>query len=313
MVYYQIFGFLISSVIIVKAGGQAIKALTAIGKNLDIGHFILSFFFVGMVSALPEGFVASISAFRGVPHLGFGTLVGSVIADLSLVIGLVALSAGRTKITKGFTYELWLFALMALLLAFGIDGTISRTDGTILIGGCFLFFYTLLQKNHIVEKLVHSDKRHLIKQLVIFAVSALIVLASANYVVEFSKGIALEFSLPLVVVGLIIIALATSLPETVFAITAARQKMADLAIGELFGVIIIDGTLLVGIVALIHPITLPAAELVKIAVFLLTAIALATYFIRRGRILTWRDGLFMVFFYILLVITELALVKTIPT
>jgi len=313
MVLANIIGFLIAAVIMIQAGRLAVNALTAIGKNLNIGHFIISFFLVGLVSALPEGFVASVSAFQGVPHLGFGTLIGSVIADLSLVIGLVALVAGRTKITKGFTYELWLFALIALLLALGFDGTISRSDGLILIGGCLLFFYTIIQKNHIVEKLVHSDRRHLTKQLLIFSVSAAIVFISANYVVKFSRGLAVEFDIPLVVVGLILIALATSLPEAVFAITAARQKLADLAIGELFGVVIIDGTLLVGLVALIQPISIPTVELTKIAVFVLTAIALTTYFIRSGRILTWKDGIFLVFFYILFVITELTSVKLIPT
>src|SRR3989338_10490888 len=126
MVYYELIGFVISAAIMIKAGSYSIKALTAIGKNLNIGGFYISFFLIGLVSAFPEGFVSIVSAFEGVPHLGFGTLVGSVIADLSLLIGLVALVAGRTKITKGFTYEVWLFGLLSLMLAVAIDGTISR-------------------------------------------------------------------------------------------------------------------------------------------------------------------------------------------
>ena len=82
MVLANLVGFLIAAVIMVKAGSWAVKSLAAIGKNLNIGHFIISFFLIGMVSALPEGFVASISAFQGVPNLGFGVLIGSVIATI---------------------------------------------------------------------------------------------------------------------------------------------------------------------------------------------------------------------------------------
>ncbi|MBI2663878.1 sodium:calcium antiporter [Candidatus Woesearchaeota archaeon] len=279
--------------------------MTAIGKNLNIGPFVLSFLLVGLVSALPEGFISVISGFQGVPKLGFGTLIGSVILDLTLVIGLVAVVARKTKVTKGLTYELWLFSLMALLFALAFDGTVSRMDGAILIGGSVLFFYNILQNHHIMDKLVHSDKRHLIKQSMIFAASAAAVFISANFLVKYSQSMAADFGVPLVVIGIILLALATSLPEAVFAITAASKKLADVALGEMFGVIVIDGTLLIGLVAVIRPILLPAAELTKLAVFVLTAIALATYFTRTDKMLTWQEGVFLIMFYILFLFTEL--------
>lgn len=304
-VVFDILAFATASVVMVKAGSYAIKSLTAIGKNLDIGHFLISFFLVGLVGALPEGFVSVISAVQRVPNLGFGALIGSAIADLTLVTGIVALVAVKTKVTKGFTYELWLFALISLMLALGFDGTISRSDGAILMGGCLLFFFTILQQNHIVEKLVHSNKKHLYKNTALFILSATFVFLSADYVVNSARRVATDFEVPLVVIGLVFIPLATTLPEAVFAISAARKKLADVAIGELFGVIIIDSALLIGLIALINPIAIAPAELTKIAIFALTSIALGTYFIRSDRYLTWREGLVLVFFYIIFVITEL--------
>lgn len=305
MVFLEIVGFVLASAVMIKAGSYAVKSVTAIGKNLNIGPFVLSFLLVGLVSALPEGFISVISGFQGVPKLGFGTLIGSVILDLTLVIGLVAVVARKTKVTKGLTYELWLFSLMALLFALAFDGTVSRMDGAILIGGSVLFFYNILQNHHIMDKLVHSDKRHLIKQSMIFAASAAAVFISANFLVKYSQSMAADFGVPLVVIGIILLALATSLPEAVFAITAASKKLADVALGEMFGVIVIDGTLLIGLVAVIRPILLPAAELTKLAVFVLTAIALATYFTRTDKVLTWQEGVFLIMFYILFLFTEL--------
>ncbi len=304
-IIFDVLAFAIASVVMVKAGSYAIKSLTAIGKNLKIGHFLISFFLVGLVSALPEGFVSIISAFQQVPNLGFGALIGSAIADLTLVTGIVALVAVKTKVTKGFTYEIWLFALISLMLALGFDGTLSRIDGAILIGGCTLFFFSILQQNHIVDKLVHSNKKHLYKNIALFIVSATLVFFSADYVVDSAMLVAADFEFPLVVIGLIFIPLATTLPEAVFAISAARKKLADVAIGELFGVIIIDSTLLIGLIAAINPIAIASAELTRIAIFALTSVALGTYFIRSDRHLTWKEGIVLVFFYILFVITEL--------
>ena len=307
MVFLDVVGFILACVVMIKSGSYAVNSLTAIGKNLKIGGFIISFFLIGLVSALPEGFVSSIASFKGLPNLGFGALIGSVIADLTLVIGLVAVAARKIKIKQGFTYELWLFFLMALLLGLGVDGEISRVDGGILIGGCLLFFYTLLRSNRLIEKLVHSDRRHLMKHSVFFLLSASVVFVSANFVVNYAQSIAVDFGMPVMAVGIILVALATSLPEAVFSITAATKRMADVAIGELFGVIVIDGTLLIGLVALINPIVLPSAELTKIAVFVLTAIALATYFTRTDRVLTWKEGIFLITFYVLFIFAETAL------
>ncbi len=302
---FDILTFALASVVMVKAGSYAIKSLTAIGKNLNVGHFLISFFLVGLVGALPEGFVSIISAFQRVPNLGFGALIGSAIADLTLVTGIVALVAVKTKVTKGFTYELWLFALISLMLALGFDGALSRSDGAILMGGCLLFFFSILQQNHIVDKLVHSNKRHLYKNIALFLVSAALVFLSADYVVNSARKVAADFEFPLVVIGLVFIPLATTLPEAVFAISAARKKLADIAMGELFGVIIIDSTLLIGLIAVINPIATAPAELTKIAVFALTSVALGTYFIRGDRYLTWKEGIVLVFFYLIFVITEL--------
>ncbi len=302
---FDILAFAIASVVMVKAGSYAIRSLTAIGKNLKIGHFLISFFLVGLVSALPEGFVSVISAFQKVPNLGFGALIGSAIADLTLVTGIVALVAVRTKVTKGFTYEIWLFTLISLMFALGFDGVLSRSDGAILIGGCLLFFFSILRKNHLVDKLVHSNKKHLYKNIALFIASATLVFFSADYMVKSARMVAADFEVPLVIIGLIFIPLATTLPEAVFAISAARKKLADVAIGELFGVIIIDAALLIGLIAVINPILLAQAELTRIAVFALTSVAIGTYFIRSDRYLTWKEGIILVFFYIIFVITEL--------
>jgi len=309
MVLLNLLGFLLAALVMVKAADYALRGISGIEKNLKISSFIVSFFLVGLVSAFPEGFVSILSAFQGVPRLGFGTLMGSVIVDLSLVLGIVGIIAGRSKLARGFRHEVWLLLLLMLPVVLALDGVISRFDGIILIGGCLMFFYNLLQKHNIMKKIFGSDRTNFGSHMALFAVSSIVVFISANFVVKYSRALAIEFGIPLIVIGLVFIALATSLPEFVFAVTAARKKLADIAVGEILGVVVIDATLLIGIVALISPIAIEGIDLSKIGVFVMTTLALAAYFLRKERVFTWKDGIVMVFIYLIFIITELTTVR----
>ena len=305
MVFLDIVGFIIASLIMIKASQYALQAISGIEKNLKVSSFIISFFLVGLVSAFPEGFVAIVSALEGVPRLGFGALMGSVIADLTIILGIVGIAAGRSKLEKGFSHEIWLLVLLVLPIILAFDGVITRPDGFILIAGCFMFFFILIQKHNVMKKIFGRDKRKFTRNIGLFVAASAVLFISAKFVVDFAEGLAEGFGLSQLVVGLVFISLSTSLPEFVFAITAARKKLADIAIGELMGVVIIDATLLIGIMALITPIEIEGVSLAKIGVFVVTALALAAYFLRKERVFSMKDGIIMVFLYIIFIITEL--------
>ena len=305
MVLLDIVGFVLASLIMIKASQYALQAISGIEKNLRMSSFIISFFLVGLVSAFPEGFVAIVSAVEGVPTLGFGALMGSVIADLTLILGIVGIAAGRSKLEKGFKHEIWLLVLLLLPLLLAVDGTITRTDGLILIAGCFMFFFNLIQKHNVMKKIFGSNKRDFTRNIGLFTAASAVVFISATFVVGFARAISFDFGLSPLVVGLVFISLSTSLPEFVFAISAAKRKLADVAVGELMGVIIIDATLLMGIMALIRPIEIEGIDLTKISIFVVTSLALAAYFLRKERVFSLKDGVIMVFVYVIFIITEL--------
>jgi len=306
MLLLNLLGFIIAALVMVKAAQYALKSISGIEKSLKLSGVIISFFLVGLVSAFPEGFVAIASVFQGVPSLGFGTLMGSVIADLSLVLGLVGIIAGRSKLSTGFQHEVWLLFLLMLPVILAADGTITRLDALILIGGCAMFFYNLLQKHNIMEKLSKGIKRDFAKYLGLFTIASSFVFISAIFVVKFAKNLAVELNIPPLILGLVFVALATSLPEFVFAVTAAKKKLPDIAMGELLGVVVIDATLLIGIMALIHPITVDAADLSRVGIFVMTSLALAVYFLRKDRIFTWKDGIVLIFIYLIFIISSLS-------
>lgn len=307
MLLYNILGFVLSAFVMVKAGSYAVRFISNIAKTDKLSVFLTSFLLVGVVSSFPEAFISVVSAIKGEPSLGLGTLLGGNIADLSLVIGIVAVAAGKIKIhSKEFAHEFWLVGLVMLPVLFSLDGAISRLEGFALVAACFMFIFSMLRENHVLSKLVHSPKGPVLKNFVLFVASSSVVLASAYFVVKYAEGLAADFSIPLALIGIIFIGVATTLPELMFSLAALRNHMDGMALGDVFGTVIIDATLLVGIIALISPIHIVGINITTLATFSALTVSGTIFFLKPGKIFTRNEGVLLILLYVIFVATELA-------
>jgi len=307
MLLFDLVGFVVSAFVMVKAGSYAVKFASKIAKADKISAFVTSFLLVGLVSSFPEAFVSVVSAFKHVPSLGLGTLLGSTVADLSIILGLIGVAAGKIHIhKKEFAHDLWLVGMVMLPILLAMDGKVSRLDGIILIGACMLFIANMLEDDNVFSKIASHPKKTLLKYIALFTVSSAVVFTAANFIVKFAEGLSADFRLPLMLVGVVFAALITALPELVFSLNAVRYKMGDLAVGDIFGSVIIDATLLVGLVAIISPISVAGVNIVNIAVFTLLAVAATLYFLEPGKIFTRREGILMVLLYVIFIVMEMA-------
>jgi len=112
--------FLAFLFILVKSADYAICYSSRLAKRFHLSEFIVSFFIVAIISAFPEATISIISALKGIPELGLGTILGSNVADLALVFGIVALIS-----TKGIS----------------VKSEILKKDFFILLYCCFRCFW----------------------------------------------------------------------------------------------------------------------------------------------------------------------------
>ena len=91
MLLISIITFVLFLFLLIKSSDYGIKYASNLARNFHISEFVLSFVVVAMISALPETAISIISTLEGVPELGLATLLGSNVADLTLVFGIVAL------------------------------------------------------------------------------------------------------------------------------------------------------------------------------------------------------------------------------
>jgi cation:H+ antiporter len=293
--------------ILIKCADYSIKYSSRLGRALHFPEFIVSFFIIALISVLPESTISIISAFDGKPELGLGTLLGSNIADLTLVFGIIALVSSnginvKSKILKNNFYYLILF-LFPLLL--GFDGVFSRIDGLILILAGSLFFIKIYRdSNRFHKKFNNAQRQPFFKSLFFLILSFGILLLSAFFTVKFAVDFSNDVKIPAVIVGLTIIALGTCLPELIFSIKAVKKNHSDLALGDLLGTVITDSTIILGLVALIFPFSYnPYTIYVTGTVMFLSGI-LVVSFMRSERVLSKKEGIFLILFYILFIFVE---------
>lgn len=303
--------FLIALFFVINAADVAIFASSRLSKIFKLSEFIVSFFVIAIIAVLPEATIAIIAAFNGIPELGLGALLGSNIVDLTVVFGLVAMCSKKGLRVKSeiLRKDLFYLALLAFPVLLGFDGRLSRIDGVILLIGGLLFFVTLSIESRMFTKVFnHAKKRNTGLHVLLLIGSIAVLVIGSHFVVKYGFEFAKFAGLPAVLVGLIVVGLGTSLPELFFSIKAVRTNHEDLALGDILGAVIIDATIILGIVALISPFSFDPVFMIVTGIFMLLAGLAAMWFIRTGNVLTKKEGILLFLLYIVFVAVELYIV-----
>lgn len=222
------------------------------------GKIVVAALLVALSTSLPELFVTLASVVEKKPEIALGTLLGSNVADLSIIIGGATLLAGSLPIVG----EYWRLELAAAFMA-GIspillmmDGGLSRIDGAILIVIYIIYLSDLIIGGKKKEMLFQTGKNKLAGggvPAIEMTLGMIILLVSGNWLVKIGTVVARDWGVPVGVVGLLIISVGTSLPELFLSTGAILSKNVALVLGNLLGSIVTNATLIVGVLAFFHP------------------------------------------------------------
>ena len=312
MIALELFLFLFFLAIAIKSADYAIKYSTRIARIFRFPEFIVSFFMIAIISVLPEAVISIISAFKGTPELGLGTLLGSNIADLTLVFGIVALFSNggikvRSKILRNNMFYLFLL-LFPLIL--GLDGKFSRIDGGVLVLlGIIFFFRIYSQSHHFSKRLDKIKKGNIVKDILILTLSLAFLLAGAYLTVNYATSFAEKANIPKVIIGVTILAFGTCLPELIFSIKAVKKNHDELALGDILGTVVTDATIVLGLVALISPFNYEVHNIYILGGAMFIAGIFAILFMKSDKTLKKGEGVILILDYILFVILEFLMNK----
>lgn len=292
-----------------KSASWALRGAISLSHAFGWSAFAVSFLVV-LVSILPETIVSVLAAVNGVPALGLGTLLGSNVADLTFVFGVVAIFSARPlRVETAFIKKDHLYlAFLALPLLLGFTGHYSRLDGILLIVSSIFFLWVMLEKTTSARRMpANLNGFTLAKSISILTAALLLLAASAYYAVEYAVRLAGGLGIAPALVGLLVVALGATLPELLFSLRAARSAAASLALGDILGTVVADATLVLGVTALIRPFSFNPRLIVLTGFFMLLASIFSLSLLRSGKVLTRGEGVLLIAFYATFVAVEFIL------
>ena len=239
-----IISLLLGLFILVKAGDVFVDGAVSLAKSLKMSSVVVGAIVLGFGTSAPELVVSTIAASQGNPSLGVGNIVGSNVANLSLVLGVAALvtpiALSSSVIRRQAPLSIAAVFIFALTVA---DGELTRRDGMILLILLAVAMVILIKTPPEAEAAQsESETGQSLARSFFFSLLGLGgVVAGAQLAVSGATSLADEWGLSGGFVGFSIVALGTSLPELVTAVAAARKKEAGLIVGNLFGSNLFNG------------------------------------------------------------------------
>lgn len=288
-------------------GGAAhylVHASIRIAKKLKVSDAFIGLTIVAAGTSAPEIAVSVSAALSGQGALSVGNVIGSNIFNLGFILGIVAIIMPQ-KISHKMVYRdgaVLIFSTL-LVLAFMWNQMIGRWEGLALLVCLFSYVsYLWIKKDIPDEEEVEDEKPGNWKDGVVFIVSLVILILSAEKAVEEAVFIAKGFGISEWAIGATIVAAGTSLPEVATSIIATIKGKHGLSIGNVVGSDIFNVFGIIGVSAFIAPIALNSENMIYgfpdniFSVMLLIAtIALVLLFMRTGwRISRWEGVVLLV-------------------
>lgn len=284
--------YLLAGLIGLFFGGEAlVRGSVGIARRMAIPPLLIGLTVVGFGTSTPELLVSVDAAWRGVPDIALGNIIGSNIANILLIIGLSALVWPITVMGATLRRDTAVMVAGALLLVpmFAL-GQVGRLPGLLLVAGLAGYLvWAYRQPGESVSEEEGLPAPSSVLVSVLWVIGGLVALMlGARFLVDGAVSIARGYGISEAFIGLTIVAVGTSLPELATSLIAALRRQSAIAIGNIVGSNIFNIFGILGVTALITPIPVAARFLtfdlpVLIAMSLvLTALLLARPVIGRG-------------------------------
>ena len=240
--------FIIGFILISKGADFFISSTIEIGRKTNISELILGATIVRFATTLPELTVSLFASLDNYTTMSLGNAVGSIICNTGLILGLVVLiSPFKTDKNTFKSKSVILLIAIAALMILGLDGSITRIDGVILLALLAIYMYTNYKnildsnnKEYLYYCMTHQSEMSAVKIAVYFCMGLAMMIVGSRLLVDNGVQIASFIGIPQGIVSLTVIALGTSLPELVSSITAVRKKHHEICVGNILGANILN-------------------------------------------------------------------------
>ena len=294
---------IVGFVALILGANWLVDGATSVGIRAKLSPLIIGLTIVAFGTSLPELIINVFSCIKGSSGLAIGNIIGSNIMNILLILGIASIIypidvsriSIRRDIPVGFLATAALF-LMANDFFVGHSQTINWIEGLVLLLLAAGYLYLTMVKNESPSTEVEAIQIPLPWwKTILFIVLGIIGLwIGGELVSNNAQTIAKAWGMSEALIGLTVVAMATSLPELITSIVAALKKNSGIAIGNVLGSNILNIFVVLGISGLITPLQFDANLNITLGIlFFANLLMLLFVFTGKGRKLSRFEGFLM--------------------
>jgi cation:H+ antiporter len=303
MMIYSVPLLAISLLLIMLISDRIIRYVLAISKAFGLSEMAAGFILLSIATSLPELSVSTVASLAGEGGLSVGNVLGSNIANLTIILGLAILLSRKEIPLKGQSQkELVQFLFISSIIPLFIvqRGSLGPVLGFVLL---ILFVYFAVTVSRKTETTTFNGTPQQQKEENIaivgikFLVGVVLIIILSKFAVDSSVDIADFIGLPRAIIGATVIGLGTSLPELATTIQALKQGHVNMALGNLLGSCITNITLILGVSSLLSfsPVNVVAVQ--SIMFYVLLSSLSVWYMVGASESLTKRRAILLCLIY----------------
>tara|TARA_A100001011_G_scaffold98024_1_gene103203 strand:- start:34718 stop:35656 length:939 start_codon:yes stop_codon:yes gene_type:complete len=308
-------GILFGIILLSYGGDLLTKSSIDISLKFSVPKIIIGMTVVSFATSAPELIVSLNATLDGLPSFAIGNVLGSNIANIGLVLGIITIIYPITLKQRFYSTDFPLLMISTALFYFIIytDNQISRTEGFILLISitAILFYLFIYQKKSISEfsEEIDNNKISITKSFFYILFSGSLLWLGSETLIKSAVSVANKFEVSERIISITMVAIGTSIPELAASIVASLKKQNDLSIGNLIGSNIFNLLVVIGVTSSIIPIGgIEKSTLFNdmLWVILFSAIILPLAYFGKRNVLTRKKGIILLVLYLTFIVPLLS-------
>tara|TARA_A100001037_G_C15112969_1_gene619946 strand:+ start:711 stop:1694 length:984 start_codon:yes stop_codon:yes gene_type:complete len=308
--------------LIIKGGDLFVASSVRIAAFLKVPRVVIGTTLVSLATTSPELVVSIVAGMEGESGLAVGNAVGSCMCNMCLILGVMAVI--RSIGVRPSELKIPLFAMFGfagLLLIMTWDLRLPRPAGVFLVSmGVVYFIFDFLHHRRASRPEEIAEARSIEAEATagnpwlesrqgtfgVFLLGAIMVIIGSRFLVDSATAIAAGLGVPSIIIGLTVVAVGTSLPELVTAVSSARQNVSDLAVGNILGANVANLTLIVGSAASLNEVRMDRVTQLLNFPALLLGMVMVLVMLNSERQISRREGSLLIGYYAIYVVLVLS-------
>ncbi len=300
--------FILGFIFVVKGGDWFVDSSISIAKISGLPEILIGATIVSLATTTPEVIVSATAAFNNHTTMSVGNSVGSMICNMGLILGIVFIISPNRSSNRVFKINSCIIILYSFILIITMyDKTINRFESIFLLMLLIIYIILSIIISKKQKKIFNNDidtlqEQTYFKIFLKFILGIILIILGSHFLIKNGSILANYIGIPEAIISLTLIALGTSLPELVTAISALKKKSTDISVGNIIGANILNIVMVLGVSGFIRPLKILKQNIyldVPIAMILMLIVVLPSLKIKRSSRI---QGILLLTVYILYII-----------